>query len=129
MQGIKIRQVEFNIGLNGNPYKDEYELKEILNRSGFTNFETTPTFISKGEWDGNDEPTFVINTSTTMSDEEIDAEVEGLCKILHQAAIAILVDNNSGSLIYHPHYDKLRLTFNREYFIDAYEKNFNKNYK
>lgn len=129
MQGVKIKQVEFNIGLNNNPYKDEYEIKQILNRSGFTNFETTPSFIAKGEWKGDDEPTFVINTSFVGTDEELDAEVEGLCKVFSQAAIAILVDNNSGALVYHPHYDKLKLTFNKEYFIDAYEKNFNKNYK
>ena len=129
MQGVKIKQVEFNIGMNGNPYKEEYEIKEILKRSGFTVFDTTPGFFGVGEWNGADEPTYVIAASTTMSDDAIHAEVEGLAKIFHQSAIAIYVDNKSGALIYHPHYDKLRLTFNKEYFIDAYEKNYNKNYK
>ena len=123
MQGVKIRQCEFNIGLHNNPYQDEYEIRDILNKSGFTLFDTTPSFISKGEWNGTDEPTFVINTSTTMSDEQIDHNVEGLCKIFRQAAIAILVDNKAGSLVYHPHYDKLRLTFDRNYFIESYNRN------
>lgn len=128
MKGIKITQVEFNIGLNNNPY-EEYEIRQILNRSGFRVFDTTPSFIARGEYLGDSEPTFVISVGTTLDEDAIHAEVSGLCKLMSQACIAILINNNKGSLVYHPHYDKKRLEFNREFFIDAYNKQFNKNHK
>ena len=128
MEGIKVRQVEFNIGTTNLCYSEE-DIKMILNRSGFNNFDTTPVYYEKGEWMGDEEPTLLINTSTTMDDDAIHAEVEGLCRVFRQTAIAILVDNNSGALIYHPHYDKLKLTFDRKYFLDTYNKNYNKNFK
>lgn len=129
MQGVKITQVELNIGLNNNPYKDEYEIREILKREGFTLFNTTPSFIAGGEWKGFDEPTFVIAVSSTLSEDAIHARVEGLTKLFSQQAIAVLLNNNKGKLVYHPHYNKKKLTFDKEYFIDAYNKNYGKNFK
>ena len=122
MQGIKINQVEFNIGTKGLAYSED-DVKLVLKRSGFNNFETTPVLYAKGEWMGDEEPTLVINTSTTMDKNAIHAEVEGLCRVFSQTAIAILINNNDGRLIYHPHYTKKKLEFNKEYFIESYERN------
>ena len=128
MQGIKINQIEFNIGLNNNPYNEE-DIKMILKREGFNIFDTTYSFIAKGEYLGEEEPTFVTTISSTKSVEEIAIHVEGLCKIFGQAAIAILLNNSEGRMIYHPHYTAKKFEFDRKYFIDGYGKNYNKNFK
>ena len=128
MKGIKITQVEFNIGLNNNPY-EEYEIRQILNRSGFRVFDTTPSFIARGEYLGDSEPTFVISVGTTLDEDAIHAEVSGLCKLMSQACIAILLNNDKGSLIYHPHYTKKKFKFDKQFFIDGYNKQYNKYHK
>ena len=129
MKGIKVNQVEMNIGLKNNPYQDEYEIKQLLKRSGFNVFDTTYSFIAKGEYLGDEEPTFVITVSSTQDENAIHAEVTGLCKLMSQACIAILLNNDKGSLVYHPHYTKKRFEFDKQYFIDGYNKNYNKNHK
>ena len=128
MKGVKVNQVEFNIGMLNNPHT-EHEIRGILNWSGFTVFETTPSFIANGEYLGDSEPTFVISVGTTMDENAIHAEVEGICKLLRQTCIAILINNSKGSVVYHPHYTKKRIKFDKQYFIDGYNKNYNKNHK
>ena len=123
MEGIKITQLEFNIGLNNNPYKDEYEIRQILKREGFPIFDTTQSFIANGEYLGEKEPTFVITTSSTESYDKQRQKIEGLCKLFGQACIAVLFNNSKGELIYHPHYTAQKFEFDKKYFIDGYNKN------
>ena len=128
MQGVKINQIEFNIGLNNNPYNEE-DIKLILKREGFNIFDTTYSFVKNSEWAGDVEPTFVTTISSTKSVEDIITHVEGLAKLMGQVAIAILINNDKGYLVYHPHYTKKKLDFDRNYFIDGYGKSYNKNFK
>ena len=128
MKGIKIQQVEINIGLVNNPYSED-DIKLILKREGFNVFPTTYSFIKNGEYLGEPEPTFVITTSMTKSEEDIVRHVEGLCKLMGQQCIAILLNNSKGHLVYHPHYTAKKFEFDKEYFIDGYGKEFNKNFK
>ena len=46
MRGIKVNQIEFNIGLKNNPYQDEYEIKQLLKRSVFNVFDTCLLYTS-----------------------------------------------------------------------------------
>ena len=128
MNGIKIQQIEFNIGLVNNPYNEE-EIKLIIKREGFNIFDTTYSFIANGEYLGDAEPTFVTTVSSTKSEEDIVQHVEGLCKLMGQQCIAILLNNSKGHLVYHPHYTAKKFKFDKQYFIDGYGKTFSKNFK
>ena len=65
----------------------------------------------------------------TKSEEDIVRHVEGLCKLMGQQCIAILLNNSTGHLVYHPHYTAKKFEFNRDFFIDAYGKSYSKNHK
>ena len=128
MQGVKINQVEFNIGLKNNPLNED-EIRTVLNGLGFPVFETTPHQVFNGQYLGEVEPTFVITVGTTMDENAIHAAVESLAAYTTQACIAVLINNSKGSLIYHPNYTKKRFEFNHNYFIDGYSKKYGKNFK
>ena len=59
--GVKITQVEFNIGLNGHMYT-ENGVAILLRQAGFKLYDDA-YFVDKGKYLGNDEPTFVGLTS------------------------------------------------------------------
>ena len=128
MQGVKINQVEFNIGLKNNPLEPE-EIKTVMKGLGFNIFGTTPHYIFNGQYLGDVEPTFVITSSTTMDENAIHAAVASLAEYTTQACIAILLNNSKGELIYHPNYTAKRQEFNHNYFIDGYNKTYGKNFK
>ena len=70
MKGIKINQIEFNIGLVNNPYTEE-EIKLIIKREGFNIFDTTYSFIANGEYLGHTDqthPTCLLYTSPSPRD-------------------------------------------------------------
>ena len=69
--------------------------------------------------------------SIIASIKEIKEKVKDLCDILQQDCIAILIDNYQGKLIYNKRHLKQvpKLKFDSDLFIDAYNKDFSKNYK
>ena len=69
--------------------------------------------------------------SIIASIKEIKEKVKDLCDILQQDCIAILIDNYQGKLIYNKRHLKQvpKLKFGSDLFIDAYNKDFSKNYK
>jgi len=120
--GVKITQVEFNIGLNGHMYT-ENGVAVLIRQAGFKMYDDV-YFVTKGQYLGEDEPTFVGLSSIE--------KVEDLCDILKQDCIAILIDNYEGKLIYNKRHSKHvpKLDFDEDFFIHSYnKKNFNKNYK
>jgi len=128
--GVKITQVEFNIGLDGHMYT-ENGVATLLRQAGFKLYDDA-YFVDKGEYLGNKEPVFVGLTSIIASVKEIKDKVKDLCDILQQDCIAILIDNYQGKLIYNKRHLKQvpKLKFDSDLFIDAYNKdNFNKNFK
>ena len=128
MQGVKITQVEFNIGLKNNPLNEE-EIRTVIHGLGFPVFETTPHYLFNGQYLGDVEPTFVITVGTTMDENAIHAAVGSLAEYTSQACIAVLLNNSKGELIYHPNYTAKRQEFNHNYFIDGYSKTYGKNFK
>ena len=128
--GVKITQVEFNVGLNGHMYT-ENGVATLIRQAGFKMYDDV-YFVTKGQYLGEDEPTFVGLSSIIASKEEIIKKVEDLCDILQQDCIAILIDNHEGKLIYNKRHSKHvpKLDFDIDFFIHSYnKKNFNKNYK
>ena len=128
--GVKITQVEFNIGLNGHMYT-ENGVATLLRQAGFKIYDDA-YFVDNGKYLGNDEPTFVGLTSIIASIKEIKDKVKDLCDILQQDCIAILIDNYEGKLIYNKRHSSHvpKLDFDMDFFIHSYnKKNFNKNYK
>ena len=128
--GVKITQVEFNIGLNGHMYT-ENGVATLLRQAGFKIYDDA-YFVDNGKYLGNDEPTFVGLTSIIASIKEIKDKVKDLCDILQQDCIAILIDNYEGKLIYNKRHSSHipKLDFDIDFFIHSYnKKNFNKNYK
>ena len=128
--GVKITQIEFNIGLNGHMYT-ENGVATLIKQAGFKMYDDV-YFVTKGQYLGEDEPTFVGLSSIIASKEEIIQKVEDLCDILQQDCIAILIDNYEGKLIYNKRHSSHvpKLDFDMDFFIHSYnKKNFNKNYK
>lgn len=128
--GVKITQVEFNIGLDGHMYT-ENGVANLIKQAGFKMYDDV-YFSTIGQYLGEDEPTFVGLSSIIASKEEIIKKVEDLCDILQQDCIAILIDNYEGKLIYNKKHLKQvpKQEFDIDFFIHSYnKKNFNKNYK
>ena len=127
--GVKITQVEFNIGLDGHDF-NEHGVVELLRLAGFKVYDDS-YFVDKGIYLGHEEPVLVALSSIIASQREINDKVENLCNTLKQDCIAILVDNYEGKLIYNSRHHELvlKLKFDKDLFIDAYNKDFNKNYK
>tara|TARA_R100000742_G_C4264478_1_gene82396 strand:- start:179 stop:595 length:417 start_codon:yes stop_codon:yes gene_type:complete len=128
--GVKITQVEFNVGLDGHMYT-ENGVATLIKQAGFKMYDDV-YFATIGQYLGEDEPTFVGLSSIIASKEEIIKKVEDLCDILQQDCIAILIDNYEGKLIYNKRHLKQvpKQEFDIDFFIHSYnKKNFNKNYK
>lgn len=116
MQGVKVNQVEFNIGMEKNPYLED-DVRAILQKEGFSIFKTTKSYIKVGEYLGENIPTFVTNVSTTKSEEDIIKAVETICLNTAQVCIGIKINAKAGHLVYHPYYTQSKMEFNNEYFI------------
>ena len=126
--GVKINQIELNIGLENNPWPDLTSIKYFCEMM-FDRVHSVNKYV--GEWEGKNEDTAVILVlaSTTLEKAEILENIRKLCVIFKQDAIATLLDNSQGYLIYHPLFEEEKLEFNRKYFIDTYNKEYNKNFK
>ncbi len=128
MKGIKINQVEMNIGLNNNPFNSNEDFIDLTRAVGFSTFQSGLQRVV-GEYAGQDEPTVVVLTSSSKPKDVIIKGIEQLCVIMKQECIAIKINNNEGVLVYHPRFKGDKLEFSNQYFIGAYNKYYNKNYK
>ena len=122
--------IQFGDGYEIEELYDEC-LKELDNVQNYWLNEEWPYFVDKGIYLGHEEPVLVALSSIIASQREINDKVENLCNTLKQDCIAILVDNYEGKLIYNSRHHELvpKLKFDKDLFIDAYNKDFNKNYK
>lgn len=126
--GVIINQIELNIGLENNPWPDLNSVKYFCEMM-FDRIHSVNRHV--GEWDGKKEDTAIILVlaSTTHEKDEILENIRKLCVIFKQDAIATLLNNSQGYLVYHPLFKEEKLEFNRKYFIDTYNKEYNKNFK
>jgi hypothetical protein len=108
-----MKKIQLNIGLENNPYSfDEVKIRVNVYLS-FGNYEARQEV---GEYDGNEERTFVASLDSSDSVKEILQFIEHFTEYFTQDCIAVKIDGK-GYLVYNPSFEGDRLEFDDKYFI------------
>jgi hypothetical protein len=107
--------ITLNIGLNNNPLGFEETVNEVKEHGlKVKNFKRV---IS--EYQGNEEPTAVVNGSIYLGDiDDVHALVQNLCIDLTQECIAYKINRFMGKIAFNPRMDVTKFDFDQQYFID-----------
>jgi len=109
-----MKKVQLNIGLENNPYSfDEVKIRVNVYLS-FGNYEARQAV---GEYEGNEERTFVASLDNYFNrEEDILNTIKSLTEYFTQDCIAVKIDGK-GYLVYNPSFEGDRLEFDDKYFI------------
>ena len=108
-----MKKVQLNIGLENNPYSFDEVSGYVKWMLSFGSYEARQEV---GEYEGNEERTFVASLGSSDSVEEILQFIEHFTEKFTQDCIAVKIDGK-GYLVYNPSFKGDRLEFDDKYFI------------